>query len=183
MGDAGFFILLAVATIVSFSVSEALNARRRARRRALIDSRAPESDDVFAAGVSALAPVPQSFARAFRYAVGRALGVDASRLQPGDRIARDLHAVNFDAWELSAVLERTFDMRVRVLDVVRAGTLRELCKLLHQRSEEVSEAQPPLHRDPVPKVRAPEPEVVHEVEAREVPPAPAASDERHDASV
>lgn len=174
MGDVAFFLLIAAATVLSFSLSEALHARRRARRRALVDSREAESDDVFAAGVSALSPVPQSFARAFRYAVGRALGVDAARLRPSDRISRDLHAVNFDAWELSAVLERTFDMRVRVVDIVRAGTLRDLCKLLHQRGEEVSEAQPPLHRDPVPKLQTPGPEVIVEAETFK-PGAPDAS--------
>ena len=59
-----------------------------------------------------------------------------------------------------AVLERAFDMRVRVVDVMRAETLRELCKQLYLNSENISEADPPLHRDPVPRERAPEPEVV-----------------------
>lgn len=159
MGDAAFLLLLVLVTGASFALSEAMNARRRTRRRALMDSRTVENDDTFAAGISALAPVPQDFARAFRLAVGRALGVDGAKLRPGDRISRDLHAVNFDAWELAAVLERAFDTRVRVVDVVRAGTLRELCKVIHARSEGISEDQPPLHRDPVPRVPAPEPEV------------------------
>lgn len=159
MGDVGFFLLLALTTIVSFTLSEGLNARRRARRNALMDTREPEADEVFTAGVSALTPVPQSFVRAFRLAIGRALGVDAAKLRTSDRIAADLRAVNFDAWEVAAVLERTFDMRVRVIDVMRAATLRELCKELFIRSEDISEAQPPLHRDPVPKLHAPEPEV------------------------
>lgn len=160
MGDVGFFLLLALVTMLSFGFSEALALRRRRLRRELLESRTPQSDDVFTAGVSAISPVPQGFVRAFRLAVGRALGIDHTRLLPTDRIAADLKAVNFDAWELSAVLERAFDMRVRVVDVVRAGTLRELCKQLHAQSEDVSESNPPLHRDPVPRLRAPEPEVV-----------------------
>jgi hypothetical protein len=160
MGDVGFFLLLALATIISFGLSESLAIRRRSKRREFVDSRTPQSDEVFTAGVSALSPVPQNFVRAFRLAVGRALSLDHARLQPTDRIVRDLKIINFDAWELSAVLERTFDMRVRVVEVVRAGTLRELCKQLYVRSENISEADPPLHRDPVPKARAPEPEVI-----------------------
>ncbi len=159
MGDIGFFLLLAAVTAFSFMLSEAMAARRRAKRRATVDARPPQGDEVFTAGVSALSPVPQGFVRAFRLATGRALGVDGEKLRPGDRIRGDLHAANFDSWELAAVLERTFDMRVRVLDIVRAGTLRELCKDLYLRSEDISEAEPPLHRDPVPKARAPEPEV------------------------
>jgi hypothetical protein len=160
MGDVGFFLLIAFVTMISFGMTEALAVRRRRKRREFVESRVPQSDEVFTAGISALTPVPQDFVRAFRLGVGRALGVDYARLQPGDRIARDLRAVNIDAWELAAVLERAFDMRVRVTDVVRAGTLRELCKLLYAKTEEISEADPPLHRDPVPKQRAPEPEVV-----------------------
>jgi hypothetical protein len=160
MGDIGFFLVLALVTMVSFALSEALAMRRRRLRRDLMDSRTPTSDEVFTAGISALTPVPQSFVRAFRLAVGRALGVDYDKLQATDHIARDLHAVNFDAWELAGVLERAFDMRVRVGDIMRHKTLRELCKHLYVGSEEISEADPPLHRDPVPKVRAPEPEVV-----------------------
>jgi hypothetical protein len=159
MGDAAFILLLVIVTLISFSVAEAMTMRRRARRRRLVESREPESDESFTAGVSSLTPVPESFVRAFRLAAGRALGVDPSRLRPGDRLGRDLHALNIDGWELAAVLERAFDMRVRVLDIVRAGTLRELCKELYIRSENISEAQPPLHRDPLPKLRAPEPEV------------------------
>jgi hypothetical protein len=160
MGDVGFFLILALVTVVVFGLSETLAIRRRRKRRELIDSREPQSDEVFAAGISALTRVPQSFVRAFRLAVGRAIGVDYTRLLPTDRIARDLRVVNFDAWELAAVLERAFDMRVRVVDVIRAETLRELCKQLYLNSENVSEADPPLHRDPVPRERAPEPEVV-----------------------
>jgi hypothetical protein len=159
MGDIAFFLLLVLVTIISFTVSEALNIRRRRLRLALMESRVPEHDDTFTAGISALEPVPQSFVRAFRLAVGRALGVDAARLRPGDRLSRDLKAINFDAWELASVLERVFDVRVRVVDIASQRTLRDLCKLLYTRSEEVSEHQPPLHRDPVPKVRAPEPEL------------------------
>lgn len=165
MGDVGFFLLLTVITVVAFSVTETLAIRRRRRRREFVDARVPQSDEVFAAGISALTPVPQRFTRAFRLAVARAIGVDHSKLQPTDNIARDLRVVNFDAWELASVLERAFDMRVRVVDIVRAGTLRELCKQLYLDSENISEADPPLHRDPVPKVRAPEPEVVVPVEA------------------
>jgi hypothetical protein len=160
MGDVGFFLLLALVTVVSFGLNESLAIRRRRKRSEFIDSRQPQSDEVFAAGVSALAPVPQNFVRAFRLGVGRALGLDHTRLLPTDRIVRDLKIVNFDAWELSAVLERTFDMRVRVVEVMRAGTLRELCKQLYSRSENISEIDPPLYRDPVPKARAPEPEVI-----------------------
>lgn len=160
MGDIGFFLILAFVTMISFALSEGLAMRRRRLRRELMDSRTPTSDEVFTAGISALTPVPQSFVRAFRLAVGRALNVDYDKLQPTDHIARDLRAVNFDAWELAGVLERAFDMRVRVSDIVRNKTLRELCKSLYIGSEEISEADPPLHRDPVPKMRAPEPEVV-----------------------
>lgn len=165
MGDVGFFLLITLVTVVSFSVTETLAIRRRRRRRDFVEGRTAQSDEVFAAGISALTPVPQSFVRAFRLAVARAVGVDHTRLQPTDSIAKDLRVVNFDAWELAAVLERAFDMRVRVVDIVRAGTLRELCKQLYLASENISEADPPLHRDPVPKVRAPEPEVVVPVEA------------------
>lgn len=160
MGDVGFFLLLALVSMVVFGLTEALAIRRRRKRRELIDARQPQSDEVFTAGISALTHVPQSFVRAFRLAVGRAAGVDYTRLQPTDRIARDLKVVNFDAWELAAVLERAFDMRVRVVDIVRADTLRELCKVLYLRSEDISELDPPLHRDPVPRERAPEPEVI-----------------------
>lgn len=160
MGDVGFFILLALVTVVSFTVTETLAIRRRRVRREIVDARTPQSDEVFTAGISALTPVPQGFVRAFRLAVARAIGVDHTRLLPSDNIRKDLRVVNLDAWELAAVLERAFDMRVRVTDVVRAGTLRELCKQLYLSSEDISEADPPLHRDPVPKLRAPEPEVV-----------------------
>jgi hypothetical protein len=172
MGDIGFFLLLAVATMISFALTETLAMRRRRRRRDFVDGRVPQSDEVFTAGVSALTPVPQGFVRAYRLAVARALGVDHSRLQPGDRIRRDLRVANLDLWELASVLERAFDLRVRVVDVVRAGTLRELCKQLYLASENISEADPPLHRDPVPKVRAPEPEVVLPVEASVSAPDP-----------
>jgi hypothetical protein len=176
MGDIAFFLLLVLVTVISFTVSEALNIRRRRRRAELVDGRVPEPDDTFTAGISALEPVPQSFVRAFRLAVGRALGVDASRLRPGDRIARDLKAINFDAWELASVLERVFDVRVRVVDIARQQTLRDLCKLLYARSEEVSEHNPPLHRDPVPKNRAPEPEVA---DPAAEPPAVAIPETEH----
>ena len=172
MDDIGFFILLAVVTVVSFSVTEALAIRRRRVRREIVDSRPAQSDEVFAAGISALTPVPQSFVRAFRLAVARAIGVDHTKLLPTDRVAKDLRVVNFDAWELAAVLERTFDMRVRVANIVRAGTLRELCKQLYLASENISEADPPLHRDPVPKERAPEPEVVVPADVTSTAPDP-----------
>jgi hypothetical protein len=163
MGDVAFFLLLILVTIISFSVSEALQIRRRRKRMTLLASRTPESDENFTIGISAIEPVPQGFVRAFRLAVGRALGVDAQQLRPSDRIAGDLKAINFDAWELASVLERVFDVRVRVVDVARAGTLRDLCKILYTRGEEASEHNPPLHRDPVPKERAPEPEVVEPI--------------------
>jgi len=172
MEDLGFFILLAVVTVASFSVTEALAVRRRRRRREFVGSRQSQPDEVFAAGISALTPVPQSFTRAFRLAVARAIGVDPTRLHPTDRISKDLRVINFDAWELAAVLEGAFDMRVRVVDIVRAGTLRELCKQLYLASEDISEADPPLHRDPVPKVRAPEPEVVVPAEVTVAGPEP-----------
>lgn len=166
MDDVGFFLLLALVTMISFGLSEALSIRRRRKRRELIESRTPQSDEIFTAGVSALTPVPQGFVRAFRLAVGRALSVDHLRLRPEDHIARDLRAVNFDAWELAGVLERVFDMRVRVKDVVGHRTLRELCKFLYVRGDEISEADPPLHRDPVPQLREPEPEVRGEATAK-----------------
>ncbi|MBZ0137052.1 MAG: hypothetical protein K8I27_11835 [Planctomycetes bacterium] len=172
MGDVGFFLLLAVAAMLSFGATETLAIRRRRLRRELVDSRTPQSDEVFTVGISTLTPVPQGFVRAFRLAVARAIGVDHTRLLPTDRISKDLRAVNFDAWELAAVLERTFDMRVRVVDVMRAGTLRELCKQLYLGSENISESDPPLHRDPVPKLRAPEPEVIMPIEVT-VPDQPA----------
>lgn len=169
MGEVGFFLILALVTVFVFGLTESLAIRRRRKRRELIDSRQPQSDEVFSAGISALTQVPQSFVRAFRLAVGRAIGADYTRLLPTDRISRDLKVVNFDAWELAAVLERAFDMRVRVVDVVRAETLRELCKTIYLKSEDISEVDPPLHRDPVPRERAPEPEVVKPVEIT-VPP-------------
>jgi len=173
MGDIGFFLILAVVTVVSFGLGESLAARRRRRRRLLVDSREPQSDATFTAGVSALSPVPQNFVRAFRLAVGRAIGVDSARLLPTDRIGRDLRVIHFDAWELSAVLERTFDMRVRVTELGRAKSLRELCKQLHSRSHDISDYDPPLHRDPVPRVQAPEPEVILPAEVVEKPAPPA----------
>lgn len=179
MGDIGFFLILTVITMVTFGVSETLAVRRRRKRREFVDARGPQSDEVFTAGISSLSPVTQSFVRAFRLAAGRALGVDHARLLPTDRIARDLKCVNFDAWELAAVLERAFDTRVKVVDIMRSETLRDLCKLIYARTEEPSEYTPPLHRDPVPKQRAPEPEVVVAADVVEVKPGkpdePAAS--------
>lgn len=156
MGDMAFFLILAVVTTISFTLSEAMQLRRRRLRREFVDSQHPMADEVFTAGVSAIEPVSQGFVRAFRLSVGRALALDPSRLHPGHRLGRDLRAVAFDAYELSGVLERAFDMRVRVLDIVRAKTLRDLCKVLYLRSMEPSESEPPLHRDPVPRLRAPE---------------------------
>ena len=156
MGDIAFFMLLAVVTTISFTLSESLQMRRRRMRHAFVDSQDPISDEAFTIGVSAIEPVPQGFVRAFRLSVGRAFGIDASRLHPQHRIRRDLRVVAFDTYELAGLLERAFDMRVRVLDVVRAATLRDLCKVLYPRSMEPSESEPPLHRDPVPRLRAPD---------------------------
>lgn len=160
MGDVGFFICLAAIGAVAYSLGEALQIRRRRLRARLVEGRSRQSDRFFQERVSTLEPVPEDFVRAFRLAVGRALSVDPGKLLPSDRLRRDLRAVSLDAMELSSLLERSFDVRVRLTDLVRARTLRVLCKLLHERASEPSEYDPPLHRDPVPKLRAPEPEVV-----------------------
>ena len=159
MDGLGFFMCAAVIAFVGYTIGEAAQSRRRNLRRALIDARRKSDDLLFQAGVSGLTDVPLDFVRAFRHAVGRALSVPGDRLEPTDRIRRDLRAVNFDAIELAAVLERAFDVRVKVADVIRASTLRELCKAIYLRSEDISEYEPPLHRDPVPKLAAPEPKV------------------------
>jgi acyl carrier protein len=156
MGDIGFLLLLALGASASSGLNGATNARRRRLRQERVWGREPLSDELFAAGISALSPVPPSFARAFRMHVARAIGVDPARLRPEDHLRKDLRAVSLEAWELAGVLERAFDVRVRVMDLARAATLRELCKLVYARQLEPSEATPPLHRDPVPKERAPE---------------------------
>lgn len=160
MGALAFFLSAAVITLVSFTVSEFLQHRRRGLRRAFTDARGLQTDADFAVSLSALAPVPANFARAFRLAAGRALGVEPALLRADDRLGGDLHVLNFDAIELAALLERAFDVRVRVLDIVRSRTLRDLCRLMHERAENISEADPPLHRDPVPRIAQPEPTAV-----------------------
>lgn len=152
-----FFLCAGLIAAFAFGASESLQLRRRALRRDKVDSRAVQTDAEFLAGVSAHGPVPGNFARAFRLAAGRALGVDGLRLRHSDRLIADLHVLNFDAIELAALLERAFDLRVRVVDVVRARDLGLLCCLLHERSLDVSEVDPPLHRDPMPRLAEVEP--------------------------
>lgn len=164
MDKIGFFLCLAIIAMVSYSITEMLSVRRRRLRIRLLNGRKPTADDIFTAGISGISPVPQDFVRAFRLAIGRALSVDAKKLLPTDRIARDLKAVNFDGIELAMVLERAFDVRVTFAQVVRTKTLRDLCKYLYERTEDISEFDPPLHRDPAPKLRdsddLAEPEIV-----------------------
>ncbi|MHC4842130.1 MAG: hypothetical protein ACYTDT_14440 [Planctomycetota bacterium] len=165
MTEIGFFLCLTVIAMISYSLTEMLSIRRRRLRNELLRGRERQADDLFTAGVSAISPVPQDFVRAFRLAVGRALSVDGKKLHPTDRIARDLKAINFEGMELAMVLERTFDVRVTFAQVVRTKTLRDLCKFLYERTEDISEFDPPLHRDPVPKVRDPDDPDFAEVEA------------------
>jgi len=160
MGGFAFFLMAVLITVISFGFSEVLQIRRRAQRRDFVDARGPESEGDFAAGLSALSPIGGPFARAFRLAVGRALGIEAACLRATDRMIADLHVLNFDAVELASVLEHAFDVRVRVLDIVRSKTLRDLCRLLHERTLDISDVDPPLHRDPVPKLAQPEPQVI-----------------------
>lgn len=154
MQEIGFFLCLGLAGFVAYTVGEFMEARRRGLRREFLMSRPAISDREFQAEVSVLSPVPLDFVRAFRLAVARALGVEAAHLAPQHRLIGDLRVINFDAVELATVLERTFDTRVRVVDLMRRRTLRELCKLLYERSLEISEYDPPLFRDPRPKLRA-----------------------------
>ncbi len=155
MHDFGFFISIALVGCLAYGLSSFLDARRRQRRRDIVESRASQSDGEFRAAVSSLNPVSLAFCRAFRLAVGRALGVDYDKLDPQDRISQDLRVFGFDAMELAATLERGFDVRVRVTDVMRSGTLRKLALVIHERLQEISEYEPPLHREPVPHVPAP----------------------------
>jgi len=156
MHDFGFFISIMLAGGLSYFVAGLLDARRRLLRRDFVDSRPVMNDGEFRLGVSAISPVDVAFCRAFRLAVGRALGVSADRLDPRHRLLADLRVFGFDAMELAATLERAFDVRVKVMDVMRSGTLRRLALVIHERLAEVSEHEPPLHRDPVPKMRAPD---------------------------
>jgi len=158
MHDFGFFISLCIVGIAAYCMGAFLDARRRALRRYFVESRHEQSDRDFEVGISSLNPVPAGFSRDFRKAVGGALGVEAAKLDPQDRILRDLRAYGFDTMVLASTLERTFDVRVKVIDVVRAGTLRKLAMLIHERTLEISEFEPPLHREPVPKVAPPTPE-------------------------
>lgn len=159
MSGLAFILCAGLITVFTFSLGEWLHIRRRALRREFVEARGLETDGDFAATLSALSPIPGSFARAFRLAVGRALALEPHCLRADDRMIPDLRVLSFDAIELSALLEHTFDVRVRVLDVVRARTLRDLCRLVHERTLNISEADPPLHRDPVPRLAESEPTV------------------------
>lgn len=159
MHDFGFFISLCVVGFAAYCLGGLLDSRRRWLRRTFVENRREQSDRDFEVGISALNPVPAGFSRDFRKAVGQALGVEAAKLDPQDRILRDLRAYGFDAMELACALERAFDVRVKVIDVVRAGTLRKLAMLIHERTLEISDFEPPLHREPVPKVTPPVPEI------------------------
>jgi acyl carrier protein len=155
MQDFGFFMSLCIVGMAAYCLGGFLDARRRWLRRTFVESRREQSDRDFEVGISALNPVPPGFSRDFRKAVGSALGVEASKLDPQDRILRDLRVYGFDAMELAGALERSFDVRVKVIDVVRAGTLRKLAMLIHERTLEISDFEPPLHREPVPKLAPP----------------------------
>jgi acyl carrier protein len=156
MQEFGFFMSVALVGLVAYVVGGLLDARRRAARRAFSQRRPAVSERDFAEGVSAINPVAPDFSAAFRKTVGEALGVDAARLAAADRLTADLRVFGFDAMDLASALEQRFDVRVRVLDIVRAGTLRKLALLIYERREEISDCNPPLHRDPVPKVSPPE---------------------------
>ena len=155
MHDFGFFMSLCIVGIAAYGLGGFLDARRRWLRRTFVESRREQSDRDFETGISALNPVPPGFSRDFRKAVGQALGVEAAKLDPQDRILRDLRVYGFDAMELASTLERNFNVRVKVFDVVRAGTLRKLAMLIHERTLEISDFEPPLHREPVPKLTPP----------------------------
>jgi len=157
MSAVAFFFCAALIATFAFGLGESLQVRRRAMRRELVDARGPQSEMDFGAAISADSGFSGNFARAFRLAVGRALGVDPYRLRAQDRLIRDLHVLNFDAIELAALLERAFDVRVRVIDVVRAANLGDLCRLVHERTLNVSEVDPPLHRDPIPRLAESDP--------------------------
>jgi len=43
---------------------------------------------------------------------------------------------------------------------VRARTLRDLCRVVHDRAQHISEADPPLHREPIPKLAQSDPTAV-----------------------
>jgi acyl carrier protein len=159
MHDFGFFISLCIVGFAAYCLGGILDARRRRLRRMFVEKRREQSDRDFEVGISSLNPVPAGFSRDFRKAVGQALGVEAAKLDPQDRVLRDLRAYGFDAMELACALERTFDVRVKVIDVVRAGTLRKLAMLINERTLEISDFEPPLHREPIPKVTPPAPEV------------------------
>lgn len=165
MSGFGFLMCCAIIAGTFYTIGEVMANMRRNARRALADGRANSSDGDFTVGVSALTPVPESFVRAFRLGVGRALGIEGRRLLPSDRIRGDLRVTLIEAIELSTTLERMFDTRVRIHDILTSRTLRDLCKRMYAKSEEISEFDPPLHRDPLPKLRepeavVPEPEVV-----------------------
>jgi Phosphopantetheine attachment site len=155
MQELGFFMSLCVVGLFAYVVGGLFDARRRALRRSYNDAQQSQSDREFEVGISALNPVPVDFGATFRKAVGAALGLEPQKLGPQDRILRDLRVFGFDAMELASALERAFDVRVRVVDIVRAGTLRKLALLVHERAQEISEHEPPLHRDPIPKVQPP----------------------------
>ncbi|CAG0994224.1 MAG: hypothetical protein KBG84_03685 [Planctomycetes bacterium] len=168
MQELGFFMSLCVVGLFAYIVGGLFDARRRALRRAYSEAQRAQSDREFEVGISALNPVSADFGATFRRAVGATLGVEPERLGPQDRILGDLRVFGFDAMELASALERAFDVRVRVVDIVRAGTLRKLAILIHERAQEISEHEPPLHRDPVPKVQPPKTE--SEQEGAEPPP-------------
>ncbi|MCC6574803.1 MAG: acyl carrier protein [Planctomycetes bacterium] len=153
MKDVAFFICLAFVAALAFMLGGAMDARRRRMRFDFCDLRNEMPDAEFQLLVSAIYPVPLEFVRAFRMAVARALGVEALKLHPQDRFGRDLRVLNYDGVELVGILERAFDVRLRVMDLVRVKTLRGLCRLVHERTQEISDLDPPLHRDPSPKVR------------------------------
>lgn len=151
--DIAFFLAIALVGVCAFFLGGLMDARRRNLRHELYERRPDMADAEFQLLVSAIYPVPLEFVRAFRLAVGRALGLEPARLYPEDRFGRDLRVINYDGAELVSLLERSFDVRLRLVDLVRARTLRGLCRLLHERIQEVSELDPPLHRDPEPKLR------------------------------
>lgn len=170
MGGFAYLMGVIIITTIAYTIGEWAAMNRRARRRSFCMQREPVSDGVFAAGVAGIAPVPESFSRAVRLHLARGLGVEPNRIDAGDRLGRDLGVSLTEAMELAALLERGFDLRVRVVEVLRARTVRDLCRVLYARSEAVSDFDPPLHRDPVP--------LLHEGEdpnAAETPKAPEAA--------
>jgi hypothetical protein len=155
MHDFGFFLGIAIVGALAYGLGEFLDHRRKARRARLVASRAPMGEELFLVSLAPQGRIEPAFARAARIAVARGLNIEAHALRPEDRLVRDLGCVNFDAMAVAASLEHALDMRVRVRDLFQARTLRELIARLHERTLEISDWDPPLHREPEPRATRP----------------------------